>query len=135
MWYRLLLCTFPDGRGFMIHKIADTTNRARRSGVLLIDGAYHEIADFDLVTDWTAEHDPSRIRVNVITEDGIRATILGEVLALAPLRNHRRENDVALMSRIAEGHVRWTWDGTAGFGMAEYIERISPDGSFAGYPL
>jgi len=135
VWYRLLLCAFPDGRGFMIHKIADTTNRARRSGVLLIDGAYHEIADFDLVTDWTPEHDPLRIRVNVITENGIRATILGEVLALAPLRNRRQENDRPLMSRIAEGQVRWTWDGTAGFGMAEYIERISPDGSLAGYPL
>jgi hypothetical protein len=135
VWYRLLLCAFPDGRGFMIHKIADSTNRARRSGVLLIDGAYHEIADFDLVTDWTPDRDPLRIRVNVITEDGIRATILGEVLALAPLRNRRQENDVALISRIAEGHVRWTWNGATGYGMAEYIERISPDGSFAGYPL
>ena len=135
VWYRLLLCAFPDGRGFMIHKIADAGNRARRSGVLLIDGAYHEIADFDLVTDWTPEHDPLRIRVNVITEDGVRATILGEVLALAPLRNRRQENGQTLMSRIAEGHVRWTWDGHAGYGMGEYIERIAQDGRLAGYPL
>jgi hypothetical protein len=135
VWYRLLLCAFPDGRGFMIHKIADAGNRARRSGVLLIDGAYHEIADFDLVTDWTPEHDPLRIRVNVITEDGVRATILGEVLALAPLRNRRQENGQTLMSRIAEGHVRWTWDGQAGYGIGEYIERIAQDGRLAGYPL
>ena len=135
VWYRLLLCAFPDGRGFMIHKIADTTNRARRSGVLLIDGAYHEIADFDLVTDWTQEHDPLRIRVNVITENGLRATILGEVLTLAPLRNRRQENGQTLMSRIAENHVRWIWDGQTGYGMAEYIERIAQDGTLAGYPL
>jgi hypothetical protein len=135
VWYRLLLCAFPDGRGFMIHKIADAGNRARRSGVLLIDGAYHEIADFDLVTDWTPEHDPLRIRVNVLTENDLRATILGEVLALAPLRNRRQENGQTLMSRIAEGHVRWTWDGQAGYGMGEYIERIAQDGRLAGYPL
>jgi hypothetical protein len=103
--------------------------------VLLIDGAYHEIADFDLVTDWTQEHDPLRIRVNVITENGLRATILGEVLTLAPLRNRRQENGQTLMSRIAENHVRWIWDGQTGYGMAEYIERIAQDGTLAGYPL
>jgi hypothetical protein len=135
VWYRLLLCAFPDGRGFMIHKIADGSNRARRSGVLLIDGAYHEIADFDLVTDWSADRDPARIQVNVITENGLRASIFGEILALAPLRNRRTENGATLMSRIAEGHVRWTWDGATGHGMAEYIERVAPDGSLAGFPL
>jgi hypothetical protein len=135
VWYRLLLCAFPDGRGFMIHKIADTTNRARRSGVLLIDGAYHEIADFDLITEWTTTRDPARIRVNVVTENCKRASILGEVLALAPLRNRRQEAGTTLHSRIAEAHMRWTWDGVTGYGMAEYIERIASDGSFAGYPL
>ena len=135
VWYRLLLCAFPDGRGFMIHKIADASNRARRSGVLLIDGAYHEIADFDLVTEWTPARDPARIHVNVITETGQRASIIGDVLALAPLRNRRQENGATLMSRIAEGHTRWQWDGATGYGMAEYIERVAPDGSLAGYPL
>ena len=135
VWYRLLLCAFPDGRGFMIHKIADASNRARRSGVLLVDGAYHEIADFDLMTQWNADRDPARIDVTVITESGLRAVIHGEVLALAPLRNRREENGATMMSRIAEGHTRWHWDGAVGYGMAEYIERVAPDGSLAGYPL
>lgn len=135
VWYRLLLAAFPDGRGFMIHKIADETNRARRSGVLLIDGAYHEIADFDLVTEWTAERDPARLRVNVVTEDGRKASITGEILSLAPLRNRREENGLELLSRIAEGHTRFEWDGVVGYGMTEYIERVGEDGGFAGYPL
>jgi hypothetical protein len=119
----------------MIHKIADSSNRARRSGVLLIDGDYHEIADFDIITDWTPARDPARIVVHVITENGHRACIYGEVLALAPLRNRRQENGIELMSRIAEGHVRWAWDGITGFGMAEYIERVADDGAYAGFPL
>ena len=135
VWYRLLLAAFPDGRGFMIHKIADSDNSARRSGVLLLDGRYHEIADFDLLTEWTPAKDPSRIRVNVITECGKRASIAGQVLSLAPLRNRREEGDRTLISRIAEGHTRWTWDGAIGYGMSEYIERVAEDGSLAGYPL
>jgi len=135
VWYRLLLCAFPDGRGFMIHKIADDSNRARRSGVLLVDGAYHEIADFDLTVDWTEARDPARLRVTVITEDGLRAVIHGEILSLAPLRNRREENGRSLLSRIAEGHTRFTWDGVVGHGMTEFIERVGKDGGLAGYPL
>ncbi|OCC23550.1 hypothetical protein MB02_10240 [Croceicoccus estronivorus] len=135
VWYRLLLAAFPDGRGFMIHKLADETNRARRSGVLMLDNAYHEIADFDLVTDWSPTRDPRNVLVNVITEDGKRATIKGEILSLAPLRNRREENGRELLSRIAEGHTRWEWDGVIGYGMTEYIERVAEDGTLAGYPL
>jgi hypothetical protein len=135
IWYRLLLAAFPDGRGFMIHKIADADNRARRSGVLMFDGKYYEIGDFDLVTDWTEAKDPARIRVNVITECGKRASITGEVLSLAPLRNRREERGTKMLSRIAEGHMRWTWDGVTGYGMSEYIERVAEDGTLAGYPL
>jgi len=50
------------------------------------------------------------------------------------LRNRRRADGETLISRIAEGHSRFTWDGKAGFGMTEYIERIE-DGKLAGYPL
>ena len=57
------------------------------------------------------------------------------MLSLAPLRNKREENGRMLLSRIAEGHVRWEWDGVIGHGMAEYIERVGEDGALAGYPL
>lgn len=134
-WYRLFLAAFPDGRGFMIHRMADARGRARRSGVLLIDGAYHEIADFDAITHWTEERDPAAIDLVIRTETGLSATIRGEVLSLAPLRNRREENGQTLVSRIAEGHTRFTWDGVTGYGMTEYIERVGKNGELAGFPL
>lgn len=135
VWYRLLLCSFPDGSGFMIHKIADASNHARRSGVLLQDGVYHEIADFDLSIEWNTARDPLALRVTIICEDGLRAVIHGEVLAQAPLRNRRVEQGETLTSRIAEAHTRFIWDGQVGHGMTEFIERVAPDGSYAGFPL
>ncbi|WP_380878042.1 hypothetical protein ACFB49_15290 [Sphingomonas sp. DBB INV C78] len=135
IWYRLFLAAFPDGRGFMIHRIAGEDGRTRRSGVLLIDGHYHEITDFDAITDWTDKRDPTSVRIVVRTATGRTAEITGEILSLAPLRNRREENGRELLSRIAEGHTRFTWDGVVGYGMTEYIERVAEDGSLAGFPL
>ncbi|ARS25903.1 DUF7064 domain-containing protein [Sphingomonas sp. KC8] len=135
IWYRLFLAAFPDGRGFMIHRIADETGRTRRSGVLLVDGRYHEITDFDAITDWTDAKDPASVRIIVRTETGLTAEITGEILSMAPLRNRREENGQELLSRIAEGHTRFTWDGVVGYGMTEYIEQVAKDGTLAGFPL
>ncbi|PTD19975.1 DUF7064 domain-containing protein [Sphingomonas fennica] len=135
VWYRLFLAAFPDGRGLMIHRIADESGRTRRSGVLLVDGAYHEITDFDAITEWDANRDPAAARIVVRTETGLTADIRVEVLSMAPLRNRREEGGRTLLSRIAEGHSRFTWDGVTGYGMTEYIERVAEDGSLAGYPL
>jgi hypothetical protein len=134
-WYRLLLATFPDGRGLMIHKIADSANRARRSGVLLVDGHYREIADFEMLTDWNAARDPRSFTVRVMCEDGYRAEIHGEIVSYAPLRNRREEGGTVLRSRIFEGHTRFTWDGVTGHGMTEMIERVDESGHYAGWPL
>ena len=53
---------------------------------------------------------------------------------MAPLRNRRQAGDDILVSRIAEGFTRFDWNGVAGYGMTEYIERIE-NGSLVGYPL
>lgn len=134
-WYRLFLAAFPDGRGLMIHRIADASGRTRRSGVLLLDGVYHEIADFDAITRWTPARDPAEIELVVRCETGLTATIRAEVLSLAPLRNRREEDGRTLVSRIAEGQTRFVWDGVTGYGMTEYIERVGENGELAGYPL
>lgn len=131
--YRLFLATFPDGRGFMLLKITDTSLRARRVGVLLVDGAYEEVIDLDVVTDWTRAKDPSHVRIGVRTARRA-VTIEGEVLNLAPLRNRRRAEGEMLVSRVAEGFTRFTWDGATALGMSEYIERVV-DGEPIGYPM
>ena len=132
-YYRLFLANFDNGDGFMLLKITDKSGHARRVGVLLVDGQYEEITDLDVITDWTGRQDPHRVRLGVRTANR-KAVVTAEILNLAPLRNRRRAGDETLVSRIAEGHTRFLWDGRQGFGMTEYIERIE-DGKLAGYPL
>jgi hypothetical protein len=132
-YYRLFLANFANGDGFMLLKITDAKGRARRLGVLLVDGRYEDVLDLDLTTDWTGERDPRRVNLAVRTAHR-KAVISGEIIKLAPLRNRRKANGVTLESRIAEGFTRFTWDGRHGYGMTEYIERIE-DGRLAGYPL
>ena len=64
----------------------------------------------------------------------ITAVIEGEVVTMAPLRNRRPAGEEILVSRIAEGFTRFTWNGETGYGMTEYIERIE-DGKLVGYTL
>jgi hypothetical protein len=117
----------------MLLKITDAAGRARRLGVLLVDGRYEEVLDMDVVTDWTDRQDPRRIHIGVRTAQ--RAVVIeGEVLTLAPLRNRRAIDGATVVSRIAEGHTRFTLDGVTGYGMTEYIERIE-GGRLVGYPL
>ncbi len=132
-WYRLFIATFPDDRALMLLKIADGSRRARRLGVLLVDGEYEEVIDFDVTTEWTAAKDPARVRVGVRTARRAEC-IDGEVVNLAPLRNRRRADGALLVSRVAEGFTRFTWNGVTTFGMSEYIERIV-DGQPIGFPL
>jgi hypothetical protein len=86
-----------------------------------------------VITEWSDRQDPKHVRLGVRTATR-KAVITAEILTLAPLRNRRRAGDETLVSRIAEGHTRFTWDTRQGFGMTEYIERIE-DGKLAGYPL
>jgi hypothetical protein len=132
-YYRLFLANFENGDGFMLLKLTDRSGHARRVSVLLVDRQYEEITDLDAITDWTGAQDPQRVRLGVRTANR-KALITAEILTLAPLRNRRCVDGETLVSRIAEGHTRFDWDGKSGFGMTEYIERIE-DGKLAGYPL
>lgn len=132
-FYRLFIAHLGEGRGFMLLKITDSAGRARRLGVLLVEGRYEEIQDMDVTTEWTAERDPKSIRLGVRT--AARSVVIrGEVVSLAPLRNRRSMHGEVVTSRIAEGQTRYTWDGVSGYGMAEYIERMEGD-RMVGFPL
>jgi len=132
-FHRLFMINFADGSGATLLKITDHKGRARRLGVLLVEGEYEEVLDFDLVTDWTAQQDPSRMRI-VVRTAARTAVIDGEIISLAPLRNRRKAGAEILVSRIAEAFTRFSWNGVAGWGMSEYIERIDA-GRLVGYPL
>ena len=128
--YRLFLANFGAGRGFTILKIADSTGKSRRLGVLMLDGLYEDILDLDVVTRWGHSQVPSMANIAVRT---VRRTacIEAEMLNVAPLRNRRASGDIVLTSRIWEAFTRFSWDGHEGLGMSEYIERTD-EGRLAG---
>ncbi|WP_185804587.1 DUF7064 domain-containing protein [Pontivivens nitratireducens] len=132
-YYRLFIGNFENGDGFMLLRITDNKGETRRLGVMLVDGDYEEITDLNIHTEWTDQQDPERATLGVATARR-RAVIQSEILSLAPLRNRRPVEGEVLVSRIAEGYSRFTWDGREGFGMTEYIERMI-DGKPVGYPL
>ena len=132
-WYRLFMGNVGEDRGFMLLKIVDPDGRARRLGVLRIDGEYEPVLDLDVVTEWSEQQDPQRVLVGVRTANR-HELIEARMITVAPLRNRRRANGEVLVSRIAEGFTEFTWDGRTGYGMTEYIERLE-DGRPVGYPL
>jgi hypothetical protein len=132
-YYRLFIANFANGDGFMLLKITDKNGVSRRQGALLVDGEYEEVIDLDVSTEWTDKQDPARSVLGVVTAKR-KVVITGEIIRLAPLRNRRKADGEILVSRIAEGFTRYSWDGRQGYGMTEYIERIE-DGGLAGYPL
>lgn len=131
-FYRLLVANFGPDRGICLLKITGSDGVTRRHGVIQFDGAYEDITDLDIVTDWDDNLEPLRIHVGVRSAArGI--TLEGEVIKLAPLSNRRKVGDEMLRSRIAEGLTRWRWDGREGIGVTEYIEFLE-DGIPVGYP-
>ncbi len=132
-FYRLFIANFGPDRGFMLLKITGRDGVTRRVGVLQYDGAYEEISDLDVWTEWTPNKDPAHVSLGIRTP--LRAVrVEGQIETLLPLRNRRTEGDETLESRIAEGFTRWQWGDREGFGMTEYIERIV-DGAPVGWPL
>ena len=133
-FYRLYIANFGPDRGFMLLKITDREGRARRVGVLMVDGRYEEILDMDIMTSWSPSKDPAAMQLGVRTaQRAVR--IDGKVLTMLPLRNRRTQDGVELQSRIAEGFTEYTWDGRTGYGMVEYIEVLDGAGVPVGYPL
>jgi hypothetical protein len=117
----------------MLLKNMSPDGSARRLGVLMIDGEYHEVTDVDVHTEWSGEQDPVGASIGVRTAAGA-FTIEANVLSLAPLRNRRQADGRELVSRVAEAFTEYRWDGRVGYGIMEYIERVE-DGVSVGYPL
>jgi hypothetical protein len=132
--YRLFVANFGEDRALMLLKNIMPDGTARRLGVLLIDGEYHEVTDFDVLTDWSSTQDPAGATLGIRTAAGT-AIIEARTITLAPLRNRRKTEDgQILVSRVAEAFTEFTWDGRTGYGIMEYIERVE-DGVAVGYPL
>jgi hypothetical protein len=131
--YRLFLGNCGRDRGFMLLRNMQEAGGSKRVGVLLVDGAYEEVLDLDVVTEWSEDDQPLGATISVRTAQ--RSTVIeARVITLVPLRNRRRVDDDVLISRVAEGFTEFSWDGRTGYGMSEYIERVE-DGRPVGVPL
>jgi hypothetical protein len=118
----------------MLLKNMHEAGGSSRRGVLMVDGAYEEVLDLDVVTDWSPERDPLGATITVWTAER-KEVIRARIVTMVPLRNRRRTDDGELLvSRVAEGFTEYTWGGHVGYGMTEYIERVD-DGQPVGYPL
>lgn len=131
-YYRLFIANFGEDLGITALKITDGEGNVRRTGVVHVDGQLEDITDIDLITNWTDSKDPRSMRLMLRTAKRA-ATLEGEVLTLAPLRNRRKVGDAMFVSRIAEGFTEWRWDERTGLGVSEYIERVE-GGQPVGFP-
>jgi hypothetical protein len=128
LWQNILFdrgfyASFGPDRGITLLKIANGDGLVRRTGVLFVDGAYEEILDLDVITDWDAERDPVGVTLSARSRSH-KALIYGRVLNCAPLTNRREIDGRVLHSRIAEAATEFEWDGRRGYGMTEYVERL-----------
>lgn len=130
--YRLFLGNLGEDRGLMLLKNLTPDGPSKRIGVLLVDGAYEEVLDLDVITDWDADYEPTAAKIVVRTPN--RSAEIGcRVLTASPLRNRRKIGEETVISRVFEGFTEFTWDGRTGYGMSEYIERLE-DGVPVGWP-
>jgi hypothetical protein len=131
--YRLFLGNFGRDRGLMLLRNLQEAGGSKRLGVLLVDGAYEEVLDLDVVTEWADDDQPAGATISVRTA-ARQALIEARVITMVPLRNRRKTSEGVVASRVAEGFTEFRWDGRVGYGMSEYIERVE-DGRPVGVPL
>jgi hypothetical protein len=107
-------------------KIGDS--RAPGNGMVLRDGVVEQLDKVDVTSTYgPAPHYPESMQVTMRTEAGEEVRASGEVFAVVPLRN-RREGKVA---RLAEVLCRLEFQGSTGYGISEYHDRMD-DGTPAG---
>jgi hypothetical protein len=123
-WYRW--CPMNFGRDFaMMISIVGGEDRVRVGGMVLKDGAYDEIVDAEVESDWNRQGCQTALRAHVLTEAGRRYAVTGRVLSLIPLRNRRTAPDgTELLTRITEGMTEYRCDGQVGYGLSEYLDQI-----------
>ena len=132
LWHRLLVANFDAKAGMMVIKVRHKDGRIRRVGCFWKDGAYHEVKDLDVVTEWTDDKMQKLTHLTIRTDAGVEE-LTGEPISLVPLRNRRKIDDVIVETRITEAMTRWSWNNQSCLGFSEYLDLIQ-DGELLGYP-
>ena len=128
-WYRWLTGNVGPGLGFAMTVSGDEQGATRSHG-FLYDVARHgddrwvPIRDVSLTSVYDDERLHRALQVEVVTDDHTY-DVTGDVWSNIPLRNRRQTpTGEQQTTRIAEGMTRWTCDGAAGSGLAEYLDQV-----------
>jgi hypothetical protein len=123
-WYRWLPMSFGPDFAMMLSVIGDDQGGSRRSGMVLVDGEYHQIRDCEIESDWDHRGHQTAMRC-VARTDHDTYEVEGEVISLIPLRNRRTTPDGdELTTRITEAMTRYRCNGRRGIGMSEYLDQV-----------
>jgi hypothetical protein len=127
-WYRWLPMVFGPDLAMMISVVGrgdGSIEAAHQSGMVLEDGAYHQITACRIESDWDERLQQTAMRCWASAENGKEYEVSGEVLSLIPLRNRREtpEGD-QLVTRITEAMTRFRCGERTGIGMSEYLDQV-----------
>jgi hypothetical protein len=132
IYLRWLIGMVDDDFGFLLTRAVGPTKQTR-SGCVWQDGQFHLVDDFDMRNSYADVPHHELLATTVSIRSGERSWHAeGRPQAWVPLR-HRQpgpDGEVATL-RIVKSPVRWTIDGRAGAGMAEYHDLLV-DGRPAG---
>jgi len=128
-WYRWCPMIFDEGFALMVSIIGRPGREPRRSGMVLEGDQYHLLTDCRIESDYDELHHQTAVRIWAKSETGAEYSITGDINALIPLRNRRRDQDGnQLVTRITEAMTTFHCEhhGTikTGMGMTEYLDQI-----------
>jgi hypothetical protein len=119
-WYRWCPMNFGRDFGIVLSIVG-----GRPGGMVLKDGAYENITELTIDSDWDALWNQTALRAKLKTESGAAYEVTGEVISLIPLRNRRKTPEgEELMTRITEGFTEYKCNGMIGYGLSEYLDQI-----------
>jgi hypothetical protein len=127
-WYRWLPMVFDRDFAMMLSVVGRDDGgleRARRSGMVLENGVYHQVVDCRVESEWDDQQQQTTMRCWALTDHGKEYEVTGEVISLIPLRNRRSTPDGdQLVTRITEAMTRFRCGERTGIGMSEYLDQV-----------
>ena len=122
-WYRWCPMNFGPDFAMMVSIVAGDQG-TRAGGMVFEDGAYHDLIDAEITSEWDENWYQTSLKIKAKTEQK-SYQIDGRVLSLIPLRNRRKSPDgEELLTRITEGMTEFRCNGQVGYGLSEYLDQI-----------
>jgi len=119
--YEWLTMNFGHEFGAMVSVIRRDAKTEKKGGVVIRGDEFLLIRDVEIDTEYEENglyH--NRLDVRIVTHEGEKLEIHGEVENFIPLRNRR----AGLQTHIGEGMTRWQCGDEVGYGLSEYLKQV-----------